>query len=136
MFGCFSATAMLQIRRTMNSLIVFLHWKTICFKNAILHILSQIFALSSTFFNLLQSQKFDFGSNKNNVRNKNILLNHETYQKQNGASFLIVSIQCICRDNYHLYSRKMHTAFCQVRLSATVTCNQYYLLPCGADGAR
>ena len=24
----------------------------------------------------------------------------------------------------------------QVRLSATVTCNQYYLLPCGADGAR
>ena len=23
-----------------------------------------------------------------------------------------------------------------VRLSATVTCNQYYLLPCGADGAR
>ena len=24
----------------------------------------------------------------------------------------------------------------QVRLSGTVTCNQYYLLPCGADGAR
>ena len=24
----------------------------------------------------------------------------------------------------------------EVRLSATVTCNQYYLLPCGADGAR
>ena len=25
---------------------------------------------------------------------------------------------------------------CQVSLTATVTCNQYYLLSCGADGAR
>ena len=28
------------------------------------------------------------------------------------------------------------TAIGQVSLTATVTCNQYYLLSCGADGAR
>ena len=28
------------------------------------------------------------------------------------------------------------TLWGQVSLTATVTCNQYYLLSCGADGAR
>ena len=28
------------------------------------------------------------------------------------------------------------TGYGQVSLTATVTCNQYYLLSCGADGAR
>ena len=33
-----------------------------------------------------------------------------------------------CFDPYHETG--------QVSLTATVTCNQYYLLSCGADGAR
>ena len=32
--------------------------------------------------------------------------------------------------------RPTTTVNCQVRLTAAVTCNKYYLLSCGADGAR
>ena len=39
-----------------------------------------------------------------------------------------------CNDN--VTSHKDYIKIGQVSLTATVTCNQYYLLSCGADGAR
>ena len=41
----------------------------------------------------------------------------------------VVLVTCIANIDYLLF-------LCQVSLTATVTCNQYYLLSCGADGAR
>ena len=46
----------------------------------------------------------------------------------------ILLIQSLCGETFK--TLMPHYDMSQVRLSATVTCNQYYLLPCGADGAR
>ena len=36
----------------------------------------------------------------------------------------------------HMTKMAAMSIYGQVSLTATVTCNQYYLLSCGADGAR
>ena len=46
-----------------------------------------------------------------------------------GVEFCAVCILC----TFFIYLVKF---IGQVSLTATVTCNQYYLLTCGADGAR
>ena len=37
--------------------------------------------------------------------------------------------------NLQMYVKQVY-GMMRVRLTATVTCNQYYLLSCGVDGAR
>ena len=43
----------------------------------------------------------------------------------------LIALRLICQ-----CSRNIYNIYGQVSLTATVTCNQYYLLSCGADGAR
>ena len=68
-----------------------------------------------------------------NCRRKQVTNNCARLRKRYQLQYKgLCIIQQSC-DNYDLF---FFFFFCQVSLTATVTCNQYYLLSCGADGAR